>query len=165
MNSVTTLIFPELMYFEDYSGNFQSYFNAVYGVFSNDFLKTNPNYNGQKVTAPRYPEVDGLSRTFYHITHEGEDESNRLPDMRRMERIRFPRFKLDNIPHPEILVWEKSIKRDIRIHILNVAENYLLVLNKRKGYIMLWTAFYIEQNHQMRKKIKEYEDYINAKTA
>lgn len=165
MSTEVSLVFPDLIFLEDYSGDFHSYFNDVYDIFARDFLKSNPYYEGQKVTAPRYPEVDGLVRTFYHITHEGEDESNRSPDMRRMERIRFPRFKIDNLPNNELLVWEKTIKRDIRVHILNVDQSYLLVLNKRNGYVMLWTAFYIDKNHQMRKKVKEYEAYVNAKTA
>jgi hypothetical protein len=165
MMSNNCLVFPNLIYLEDYSGDFSSYFNAVYDVFVNDFLKSKPKFEGQKVIAPHYPEVDGKSRTFYHITHEGEDENNRLPDMRRMERIRYPKFKITNLPNEELLVWEKAMKGDIRIHILNVAEKYLLVLNKRNGYLMLWTAFYINQSHTIRKKVKEYEAYKKAKTA
>jgi hypothetical protein len=165
MSTNTSLVFPDLILLEDHSGDFQSYIKNVYSVFANDFLKDKPYFEGQKVTAARYPEVDGMSRTFYHITHEGEDERNRVPDFRRMERIRFPRFKIENVPNDELLVWEKTIKRDVRVHILNVAQSYILVLNKRKGYFMLWTAFYINQKHQMRKKLKEYETFINAKTA
>ncbi len=165
MSKATTLLFPDLIYFEDYQGNFKNYFDAVYQIFSAHFLKSNPNFEGIRVTAPCYPEVDGLSRTFYHITHQGDDEQNREPDIRRMERIRFPKFKIENHPHAELLVWEKKIRRDTRIHILNIAERYLLVLNKRKNYLLLWTAFYIEHNHSLRKKRKEYETYKKTKTA
>jgi hypothetical protein len=165
MSQVTKLIFPDLIFLENYQGNFNNYFEAVYQIFTAHFLKNNPYYEGVKVTAPRYPEVDGLSRTFYHITHQGDDEQNRKPDIRRMERIRFPKFKIENHPHDELLVWEKKIYRDNRIHILNVAESYLLVLNRRKGYLLLWTAYYIEHNHTLRKKLKEYETYKKAKTA
>ena len=51
------------------------------------------------------------------------------------------------------------------IYILNVAESYLLVLNRRNDYLLLWTAFYIEQSHTLIKKLKEYETYKKAKTA
>ncbi|MHA8097235.1 hypothetical protein U8591_08865 [Aquirufa antheringensis] len=165
MSQATTLVFPDLIYFEDFQGNFKNYFDAVYQIFSANFLKSNPKFQGTKVTAPHYPEVDGLSRTFYHITHQGDDELNRDPDIRRMERISFPKFKIENHPHAELLVWEKEMGRETRIHILNVAESYLLVLNKRKDYFLLWTAFYIEQNHTLRKKLKEYETYKKAKAA
>jgi hypothetical protein len=165
MSQVATLVFPDLIYFEDFQGDFKNYFDRVYQIFSAHFLKYNPNFQGVKVTAPRYPEVDGLSRTFYHITHQGDDEQNREPDIRRMERIRFPKFMIEIHPHAELLVWEKEIGRDTRIHILNVAESYLLVLNKRKDYLLLWTAFYIEQSHTLRRKLKEFETYKKAKTA
>lgn len=85
--------------------------------------------------------------------------------MRRMERIRFPKFKITNHPHAELLVWEKQIKGDTRIHILNTDQRYLLVLTKRSDYLMLWTAFFIEQDHTLRKKLQEYEAYKKAKTA
>lgn len=165
MSQETKLIFPELIYFKDFQGNFKNYFHAVYKIFSAHFLKSNPKFEGIKVTAPRYPEVDGISRTFYHITHQGDDELNREPEIRRMERISFPKFKIENHPHSELLVWEKEMGRETRIHILNVAESYLLVLNKRKDYLLLWTAFYIEHNHTLRKKLKEYETYKKTKTA
>ena len=84
------LVFPDLLMLNDYQGNFQNYFQAVYSVFEQDFIKSQPLYDGKKVSAQKHPEVDGIHRTFYHITHEGEDESNRSPDIRRMERIRFP---------------------------------------------------------------------------
>lgn len=165
MSQAATLVFPELIFFEEYEGNFNKYFEAVYQIFSAHFLMSNPLYEGLRVTAPRYPEVDGLSRTFYHITHQGDDETNREPDIRRMERIRFPKFKIENHPHTELLVWEKEIGRDTRIHILNKTESYLLVLNKRKDYLLLWTAFYIEHNHTLKKKLDEYESYKKTKTA
>jgi len=41
----------------------------------------------------------------------------------------------------------------------------LVVLTRRKDYLMLCTAFYIEQEHTVRKKIKEYEAYKKTKTA
>lgn len=165
MSKTATLEFPDLIYLSDFDNNFEKYIGAIYEVFKSHFIVSTPNFEGVKVTAPRYPEVDGRSRTFYHITHEGKDEQNRQPDFRRMERIRYPKFKIEKHPHNELLVWEKNIERDTRIHILNVAESYLLVLNKRKDYLMLWTAFFIEQKHTLKKKMNEYEAYKKAKTA
>lgn len=77
-----------------------------------------------------------------------------------MKRIRFPKFKIETHPHAELLVWEKQIGWDTRIHILNKQQSYLLVLTKRKQYVMLWMAFYIERRHTLDKKLKEYEAYI-----
>jgi hypothetical protein len=90
-----SLVFPALIPFGEYGGVFSAYFDAVYSVFHNDFIKSQPIYEGIKVSVRKYPEVDGMHRTFYHITHEGEDEANRQPDFRRMERIRFPKFVIE----------------------------------------------------------------------
>jgi hypothetical protein len=163
MKESYNLIFPDLICLADFEGNFQTYLSAVYKIFEKDFISTQPLYEGLKVSAQKHPEVDNMHRTFYHITHEGEVESNRTPDFRRMERIRFPRFIIKNTRNEEILVWEKLIGRDIRIHLLNETERYLVVLTKRESYLLFWTAFYIEDNHTLRKKRKEYEEYKKAK--
>jgi len=165
MNTVVALTFPDLLYFEDYSGNFPNYFSAVYTVFENHFIKSNPSFHGVRVSAQKFPLVDGIHRTFYHITHEGDDETNRLPDFRRMERIRFPKFCIDSCPHEHLLIWKNQRGRDTRILIFNEGEGFLTVLTERKGYNLFWTAYYIEQNHRKKKLIKEYEDYKKAKTA
>ena len=115
MSEVKDLIFPELIFFEDYGGNFQNYFNAVYKVFENHFIKSQPNFQGTKVSAQKFPLVDGIHRTFYHITHEGDDEQNREPDFRRMERIRFPKFCIENSMHDQLLVWKNQRGRDTRL--------------------------------------------------
>ncbi len=159
------LIFPDLILFEEFGGNFKLYFERVYEIFKNSFINSQPSYNGFKVFAQKHPEVDGIHRTFYHITHEGEIENDRKPDFRRMERIKFPKFCIDNYSHKDFLIWEKIVRNDNRIHILNEAERYLIVLTERKGFYLFWTAFYIEENHTIRKKKKEYEAYIKAKTA
>lgn len=159
------LIFPDLILLEEFGGNFKLYFASVYEIFENSFIKSQPIYNELRVSAQKHPEVDGIHRTFYHITHEGEIENERKPDFRRMERIRFPKFCIDNCSHKDFLIWEKIVGKDNRIHILNKAERYLIVLTERKGYYLFWTAFYIEDNHTIRKKKKDYEAYIKAKTA
>ena len=40
--------------------------------------------------------VDGKEYTYYHFTHSGDIETDRTPDMRRMERMPFPRPMIDN---------------------------------------------------------------------
>lgn len=165
MSEIAQLVFPDLILLNDYGGDFNAYFKAIYNVFEESFISSQPKFNGIIVSAQKHPEVDGMHRTLYHITHEGEIEQKREPDIRRMERIRFPKFIIQNHPHQELLVWDKVVGRDNRIHILNETEKYLVVLTERKGFYLFWTAFYISENHTIRKKKKEYEAYIKAKTA
>jgi hypothetical protein len=162
---MSALIFPDIIELNEFGGNFQNYFNAVYAIFENDFIKTQPLYVGLKVAVRKYPEVDGLHRTFYHITHEGEDEENRTPDIRRMERIRFPKFVIENEHHEAILIWKNKRGKDERIVLFNQTENYIIILTDRKQFYMFITAYFIDTEHRKRKLLKEYEDYKNAKTA
>lgn len=165
MSEVKELIFPDLVYFEEYNGNFQNYFNAVYKIFENDFIKQQPVFQGIRVSAQKFPMVDGIHRTFYHITHEGEDEQNREPDFRRMERIRFPKFCIENFHHDHLLIWKNQRGRDTRILLFNESEGYLTVLTERKEYHLFWTAYYITSNRRKENLIKEYEAYKKTKTA
>ena len=162
---MSTLIFPDTIELNHFNGNFTNYFNAVYAIFENDFIKTQPLYDGFKVAVRKYPEVDGLHRTFYHITHEGEDEENRTPDIRRMERIKFPKFVIENEQHEEILIWKNKRGKDERIVLFNEIENYILILTDRQGYYMFITAYFVDTKHRKRALLKEYEAYKNAKTA
>lgn len=165
MSVANPLVFPDLIPFNEYGGDFQAYFEAVYLIFHHDFINTQPVYEGLRVSVKKYPEVEGMHRTFYHITHEGEDEKNRQPDFRRMERIRFPRFVIENHLHPDLLIWKNKRGKDERIVLFNEAENYIVILTDRQGYYMFITAYYVETAHRKRKLMKEYEDYIKAKTA
>lgn len=160
-----SLVFPDLIYFNDFGGNFENYIKAIYIVFERDFIKSQPIYEGLKVSVRKYPEVDGLHRTFYHITHQGEDESNRQPDLRRMERIRFPKFVIDNYSNNEILIWKNIRGKDERIVLFNETENYVVILTDRTDYYLFITAYYIETEHRKRSLLKEYESYKKAKTA
>ena len=38
-------------------------------------------------------------------------------------------------------------------------ERYIVVLERRENYVLLITAFYIEQDHTLEKKVKEYHQY------
>lgn len=165
MSQTDTLVFPNLIYLHDYGGNFQAYFTAVYKIFEHDFIKSQPQYEGLKVAVRKYPKMDGLHRTFYHITHEGEDENNRSPDIRRMERIRYPRFVVEQRKHPEILIWKNRRGKDERILLFNESENYLVVLTQRRDYLLFITAYVVNREHRKRSLLKEYEAYKKTKTA
>lgn len=159
------LNFPELIHFEEYNGDFSKYLKAVYSVFHRDFIHSPPNFEGSPVSVRKYPEVEGMHRTFYHITHQGEDENNRQPDFRRMERIRYPKFVIDQNKHEDILIWKNTRGSDKRTVLYNESENYIVILAERKDYYLFITAYYIETEHRKRKMLQEYREYIKAKTA
>lgn len=162
MSLEVPLIFPELLFLNDYGGDFKRYFEIVYAEFEQDFIRTSVYFYGVRVSTQKHPLVDNvLHRTFYHITHEGEDESNRSPDISRMERIRYPKYIIENCPHSKLLIWENQRGRDTRVLIFNEEESYLVVLTKRPDYYLFWTAYPITKEHQRRKLMTEYKMFKN----
>lgn len=159
------LLFPELILMSDHRNNFELYFDAVYEAFREDFVHDKPVFRGVKLRLKAIPYVDGRECTFYHITHTGNIETERIPDFRRMERIKYSAFMINNSVHPTLKVWENKRGKDERVLIFDENEGFLVVLSKRKDKLVLWTAYYIEQNHRRRKLIAEYNAYINTNAA
>lgn len=158
-------ILPDKLYLNDFGGDFKEYLEAVYAVFKKDFVDSRPTFEGVRLGLKKYPIQFDKEYTFYHFTHNGKDENNREPDLRRMESIGFPRPMIDNSHLKELRVWRNIRGRAKRILIYCEKERYLVVLDDRGDFILPWTTYHIEYNNQNRKLIREYEEYINAKTA
>ncbi len=81
---------PDLVLFEDYENNWDNYLSVLYEFYNKDFIKTKPVFRGKKLAVKKHPLADGKESTFWHIIQEGENEDDRIPDLRRCERIRCP---------------------------------------------------------------------------
>ena len=102
------------------------------------------------------------------MTHKGEDESDREPDLRRCERIPWARPVIENCDKWKLKVWpqERGTKNRICIWLERDADpDYFVILEVREKYILPWTAFVAEYPHQKKKKKKEYEEYIKKAKA
>lgn len=155
---------PDLVLFSDYHGNWEEYVEVLYQYFCTDFVRSRPNYQGKKVVLSRQPLILGKDATFWHIISEGKIEEERIPDLRRCERIRWPKPIIEHA-HQEtgIKVWENTRKNGKRVCLWFEEVDYLVILAIRKGYFMLMTAYLVEQPHRKRKLQKEYEQYIARK--
>lgn len=81
-------------------------YDALYSLFQEDFIKSRPAYEGQEVWF--FPEKeDGKERIFWHLTSRDDKETGeRLPDLRRSERLPWARPMIDQSHHPEVLAWD-----------------------------------------------------------
>lgn len=154
---------PELIELSQFGGNFASYLDAVYEIFVSEFVYNRPTYRGIRLALKKHPVIDGKEATFWHMTSEGEDEQNRLPDLRRLERIKWPSFIINKSEHPYLKVWENTRGTKTNILILHEYENYVVILRKGNGYLLPWTAYLIEHGWRKKKFIKEYEEYTKSK--
>jgi len=154
---------PSLILLTEYGGNYFEYENAVYELFIRDYIDTKPIFNGQALALKRHPLFKNREATFWHIVSEGPTESERTPDLRGYERVRWPKSIIEfcHTSCAKIKVWENNRKGEKRILLWCEDIEYLVVLADRKNYVLFWTAYPVTEGHRKRKLQKEYEDYLN----
>ncbi len=156
---------PPLVLFETYGGNWDHYLEALYAFFKKDFIESLPLFRSIRLALKRHPVIQGKEATFWHLISEGKGEEERLPDLRRCERTRWPRPIIEHSEEPTIKVWENERRGEKRICLWLEQEEYLVVLAERRGYILLWTAYLVREAHRKAKLRKEYETYKKADAA
>lgn len=154
---------PELIELSEYGGDFAKYLEAVYELFKRDFIENKLSFRGMRLGLKKHPLYKDKEATFWHMTSEGSDEEERLPDLRRLERIQWPAVMINNSEHPYLKVWENTRGTKTNILIFHEAENYLVILRKGNGYVIPWTAYLVAYESRKQKLLKEYEDYIKSK--
>ncbi len=150
---------PEKVLLTEFEGDWSRYFQAVYEIFKRDFVDTKPFFRGRRLGLKSHPEYEGKSATFWHMISEGAVESERTPDLRRCERIAWPKPIIENSTDAALKVWAEPRGSNQRIHIWNEAEGYLVVLEDRRDYLLPWTAFYVEREHQRGKYTKRWKRF------
>lgn len=153
---------PGLVLFQAYGGDWERYLRALYAHFTQDFINSQPNFEGAPIALKRHPVIQGKEATFWHLISEGELEGARLPDLRRCERIRWPRPVIEHTAEPVIKVWENERRSEKRICLWLESAEYLVILARRKGYVLIWTAFPVTEAHRKRKLQREYEASRNG---
>lgn len=159
------LSLPAKLNYADFNRDILAFIEAAYTIFKRDFVTTRPVFEGKPLALKKFPLVAGREYTFYHLTQEGDDEDNRQFSIDRTECIPFPRPMTDNISHPYLKVWSNTRNGKERVLIYHEQESYLVILEKRDGYALLWTAYPVSREHTYRKLMKEYEAYQKARTA
>jgi hypothetical protein len=153
---------PPLLLFEDYKGEWETYIKAVYQKFREDIINSKIILNGRRVECRCDPILDGKEAGFWHCVSEGKDEKNRLPDLRRCERIGWIRAILEHITDEGIETWIRLQGDERRLHVW-LQETYLVVLSERKEHWQLITAFCTDYEHTKRNKRKERDSYKKLK--
>jgi hypothetical protein len=102
-------------------------------------------YGGKKVTAPRLPEINGKSESFWHII----GGTGNTPEPGRCERINWARAIIEHHSDESVLVWEERGYRGR--HQVNTLlwlkdHNYVVVLAKRNDYYLLRTAYVVKRH-------------------
>jgi len=144
---------PSLIELDDYGGDWERYVEEVYLGFRADFIASRPRIPGRRWAVKRHPLIKGREATFWHLVSEGRVEDERLPDLRRCERIRWPRAMIDALGTDRIVAWANRRRGECRVVIALPDFSYAVVLADRGDYIMLWTAYTIDEGYR-RKQMK-----------
>ena len=156
---------PDLIYLDDCGGDWEWYLDTLYRAFVADFVNSKPTWPGKRVVLKRYPEYQGKGATFWHMISEGDQEVERIPDLRRCERIRWPRPIIDAYPNHnptpnDRLYWWKSKRRHEERYVLALLDfSYVVVVADRGDYVMPWTAYTVGQQHRRDKLRRECDDF------
>lgn len=156
---------PNTVLLDEFNGNWERYLDALYRFFKIDFVNSKPLFQGRELSLKRHPMSDGKEATFWHIISEGDHEDDRVPELRRCERIRWPRPIIENCEDMEVKIWENQRHNETRVCLLLDSHDYLVVIARRKGYDLFWAAYPITWPHQKKKLLKEYEAYIKSNAA
>jgi hypothetical protein len=150
---------PELITLSDYEGKWQIYLNAIYDAFCRDFVRSKPDYPGKRFALKRHPMAFEKEATFWHLIQEGDVEQDRTPDLRRCERIRWPRPMIDAIQTDKVRVWKNTRGRNERIVLATGDFSYVVILDDRDDYVLLWTAYCVETDHRRMKLEREFQEW------
>lgn len=170
MDSCECLNLPPLIELSDFNGNWTRYENQLYEIFLTDFVDSSPHLFGKPVRYRKNPMILDKIQAFFHITSENtsklDDPNDRIPDFRRCERIHWVRKFLENCGCHNgcIKFWPEKRGPYKRWHLLLEEVKFMVVVEEREDYNLLITSFYIERDHQLRKKLKKYNEYKEQET-
>lgn len=147
---------PGILRLEDYGGDWERYLEAVYLGFRADFVASRPHVSGRRWAVKRHPLVCGREATFWHLISEGRVEAERLPDLRRCERIRWPRALIDSLGTNRVVAWANERRGDRRVVIALPDFSYAVILADRGDHIMLWTAYCVDEPYRRKQMRAEW---------
>lgn len=147
---------PPILEFDSYGNNWDKYLEALYRTYLDEVVNAGITFEDLPLRVQFHPMTDGKGFGFWHLISEGKDENERTPDLRRCERIRWIPWVLRNVEGKEVVCWENKRKQSIHIVIWFRRENYAVILAKRKGYVLLKTA-YIVKPHRAKIFEKEWQ--------
>ncbi len=150
---------PEKILRQTFQSDFD-FLKAVEEAYKNDFVRGIVCFRETPVKRKTYPtRHNGEDSSFWHITTCGYSENSRIRSYDRCERIRWPKAVIENEKDSLINVWEegKRLLLHFRLSESPLSEmDYLVILEKRNKYYVLWTAYPVDRKHTRQKLLKRF---------
>ena len=155
---------PPLVPLSSCGGSWEEYEEVLYEHFKNDFIRSQPTFPGKAWGMKRHPLRNGKEATFWHIITEGEIETERTPDHRRCERIRWPRPIIEAIQAGTVRTWYQTRRKrgtETRIALALPDFSYVVILAVRRDSVLLWTAF-CPYGHRRKTFARQYQEFVDS---
>jgi hypothetical protein len=168
-----SLKLPPIVPLEVCGGDWEKYLALVYLKFQHDFVNSKPAFS-KPVQLKRMPVFKDKEATFWHIIQEDlhdsngkKNEADRVPSLRRCERIAWPRAIMEAYHRNDgsVLSWISRHGSEDRIQIVLLDFSYIVVVADRGDYVLPWTAYPIDHSHSREKFKKRYDDYQKSLAA
>lgn len=137
-------------------------YEDLYQVFCRELKDSHPSYRGAEVWF--FLDMDdGKEQLFWHLTSRDDKETNeRLPDLRRSERLPWVRPMIDQPNQPEVLDWDsEEADGTIKTYVWLRDYDFVVIMKKYPDENRrLITSFWIEYGNTRRKMQKKYDNRI-----
>lgn len=133
-----------------FGGDWEAYETQLYAIFLAEIAHGGLTFRGDRVSCRRLPETEGKWAAFWHLIQQGKVEDDRLPDLRRCERLRWVKYMIESWNTDNDIQWWEN-KRGAETNILLwYREEYLVIIARRDGYWLLKSAYETNQSHRVR---------------
>lgn len=143
---------PELLPFK---GEWAVYEDSIYEAFVDSFVRADVCFQGRRVKAQYRPETRSKGFSFWHVISEApsrdnRNEDDRIPDLHRCERIRWIAWAIRQADQGKagISWWENTRGRDTRVVVWAEPWDFAVILDKRRDYYLLKTAYCDLKSHR-----------------
>lgn len=152
---------PELFPFH---GDWNTYVEQLYEIYLDEIVYSGVTFRGWPVKSRYEPPTYGKGYGFWHVISDGPMEADRLPDLRRCERIRWVSWIIRMADSDDRIKWWEN-KRGNSTHAVLWLESheFTVILAKRRNYYLLKTAYNVTAPHRKKSFRKEYERFWDRK--
>lgn len=162
---------PALLLLADYV-DWATYEDAIYAIYLQTVAHAGLVFRGHPVKVRFRPETKRKGYGFWHLISEAPDQGNRneddrIPDIRRCERVRWVAWCIQNADADGFSCWENQRGRETHVVIWAQAHDFTVVLAKRftqdgPRFYLLKTAYCLRE-HTIHKFKKERDAWMAAR--
>lgn len=133
-------------------------FAAARGVFQSDFMATGAVFDGNPVQINAAISPEGWEESFKHlVTREPFPGAPRVKDSTRAQRVPWAKALINNCLDPQVTYFMYLEGNGyVRHYIWNQADDYVVILESKRGAIHLVTGFVVDlpyKRYDLQKKL------------